>query len=78
MLYKLTSINNLRPMTINNRVLSISKAKSPLSELCTERIIILDGAIATMIQLQSFCEAYFNAFPVPLQGCNDLLCLSQP
>lgn len=48
-----------------------------------ERILVLDGAMGTMIQAYDFNEADFRAerfkdHPVPLQGNNDLLTLTQP
>ncbi|QQO10281.1 methionine synthase [Breznakiella homolactica] len=48
-----------------------------------ERILILDGAMGTMIQRlglgeDDFRGALFAGHPVPLLGCNDALCLSSP
>ena len=47
------------------------------------RILVLDGAMGTMIQRYRLTEEDFrgNLFrdhPVALKGCNDLLCLTQP
>ena len=55
----------------------------PLSHLIADRILVLDGAMGTMIQTLKLTEEHFRgqAFahhPKPLQGCNDLLCLTQP
>ncbi len=48
-----------------------------------ERILILDGAMGTMLQRYRFTEADFRGvrfkdWPHPLQGNNDLLSLTQP
>ena len=48
-----------------------------------ERILILDGAMGTALQGYKLQEADFRGsrfadWPSPLQGCNDLLCLTQP
>jgi len=48
-----------------------------------KRILILDGAMGTMLQQYSFTEADFRGhrfkdYPSPLQGNNDLLSLTQP
>jgi len=47
------------------------------------RILILDGAMGTMIQRLGLEETAFRGdlfrdHPVPLKGCNDLLCVTQP
>ena len=54
-----------------------------LFELLDERILVLDGAMGTMIQALELDEAGFRGerladHGVPLMGCNDLLCLTQP
>ena len=54
-----------------------------LEELLTERILFLDGAMGTMIQAQKLTEADFRGsrfrnHPKDLNGCNDLLVLTQP
>src|SRR5438132_13767786 len=54
-----------------------------LSELLATRILILDGAMGTMIQRHKLQEADFRgtrfaSHPHDLQGCNDLLSLTQP
>src|SRR5262245_48957942 len=56
---------------------------STLSEELKKRILILDGAMGTMIQRHKLDEAAYrgDAFkdhPSPLKGNNDLLCLTQP
>ncbi len=54
-----------------------------LQELVARRILILDGAMGTMIQQLNFGEAEFRArefadHPRDLKGCNDLLSITQP
>ena len=48
-----------------------------------KRILVLDGAMGTMLQQYQFTEADFRGerfkdYPSPLQGNNDLLSLTQP
>ncbi|MGD8843550.1 MAG: homocysteine S-methyltransferase family protein, partial [Gammaproteobacteria bacterium] len=54
-----------------------------LQQLLEERILILDGAMGTMIQRYKLDEAgyrgeRFKDWPCDLKGNNDLLCLTQP
>ncbi len=54
-----------------------------LRQLFAERIVVLDGAMGTMIQSYGLDEADFRGeqfkdHSSPLQGCNDLLCLTKP
>ena len=54
-----------------------------LRKLFAERIVILDGAMGTMIQKRKLDEAAyrgerFAAWPRDLKGCNDLLVITQP
>ena len=54
-----------------------------LEELAHERILILDGAMGTMIQQYGLTEADFRGerfsdIPGQLKGNNDLLCLTRP
>ena len=63
--------------TINNM------AKVSISELLKSRILVLDGAMGTMIQRHKFSEEdyrgeRFRDYPQPLQGNNDLLSITQP
>ena len=58
-------------------------AHSTLSRLAQHRILILDGAMGTMIQGYGLSEAQYRGVrladhPRDLQGNNDLLCLTQP
>ncbi|WP_430410067.1 homocysteine S-methyltransferase family protein [Kordia sp.] len=48
-----------------------------------KRILVLDGAMGTMLQAYKFTEADFRSerfknYPTPLQGNNDLLSITQP
>ena len=54
-----------------------------LESILKERILVLDGAMGTMIQAYGFKEddfrgSRFHEHPSPLQGNNDLLTLTQP
>jgi len=48
-----------------------------------ERVLMLDGAMGTMLQKQQLCEPEFRGerfkdWPSPIKGNNDLLCLTRP
>jgi len=54
-----------------------------LEEILSRRILVIDGAMGTMIQAALLQESDFRGerfadHPVPLQGNNDLLSLSRP
>src|SRR5690554_5063740 len=54
-----------------------------LRQLMAERILVLDGAMGTMIQKESLKEADFRGerfadYPTDLQGNNDLLSITRP
>jgi 5-methyltetrahydrofolate--homocysteine methyltransferase len=54
-----------------------------LRDALKARVLVLDGAMGTMIQRHSLSEedfrgARFRDHPSPLQGANDILCLTQP
>ena len=54
-----------------------------LKDILKERILVLDGAMGTMLQRHDFEESDFRGtrfqdWPVPLKGNNDLLTLTQP
>ena len=56
---------------------------SKIYQALRERILILDGAMGTMLQQYDFSEADFRGdrfkdYPSPLKGNNDLLSLTQP
>lgn len=57
--------------------------KPDIAELAQRRILILDGAMGTMIQQYNLTEAGYRGerlknHPTNLKGNNDLLCLTQP
>lgn len=67
----------------------VSKAKEiimdqpSISEILKSRILVLDGAMGTMIQRHKFSEedyrgVRFKDYSQPLQGNNDLLSITQP
>jgi 5-methyltetrahydrofolate--homocysteine methyltransferase len=56
---------------------------SKIQEAISKRILVLDGAMGTMLQRHNFTEQdyrgeRFQDFPHPLKGNNDLLTLTQP
>ncbi len=56
---------------------------SKIYQALQERILVLDGAMGTMLQQYNFSEADFRGhrfkdYPSPLKGNNDLLSLTQP
>src|ERR1700749_1990213 len=60
-----------------------SQAESTLRRLAAERILVLDGAMGTMIQAlrldeEAFRGARFDAWNREVRGNNDLLNLTQP
>ncbi len=62
---------------------SITTTTSALQEILKNRILVLDGAMGTMIQRYQFSEqdyrgARFADFAHPLKGNNDLLSITQP
>lgn len=57
--------------------------REELTSIAKERILILDGAMGSVIQSlnlneKSFRGALFMNHPIPLEGCNDVLCLTRP
>lgn len=57
--------------------------KKDIKELLKERIVLLDGAMGTMLQQYKFDESAFRGerfkdWHVPVKGNNDLLSLTQP
>jgi 5-methyltetrahydrofolate--homocysteine methyltransferase len=56
---------------------------SKITEQIKNRILVLDGAMGTMLQAYKFSEEDFRGerfkdYPTPLQGNNDLLSITQP
>ncbi len=61
----------------------IDPTRSKLEQLLSERILVLDGAMGTMIQTYGLVEEDFRGeifrdHPKSLQGCNDLLVMTRP
>lgn len=57
--------------------------KETIEQLVTKRILILDGAMGTMIQKYNLCEDDFRGerfkdIPRQMKGNNDILCLTRP
>ena len=72
-------------MTPESAAMSIptSRTEETLRRLAAERILVLDGAMGTMIQALGLDEegyrgARFDAWNREVRGNNDLLILSQP
>ena len=60
----------------------MNQAEEILKKLLSQRIVILDGAMGTMIQSHKLSEQEFRGerfagHRKDLKGCNDLLCLTQ-
>jgi 5-methyltetrahydrofolate--homocysteine methyltransferase len=56
---------------------------SNIEQILQHRILVLDGAMGTMLQRYNFSEADFRSerfkdYPSPLKGNNDLLSITQP
>ncbi len=69
--------------TGNNVTKDPSSVRARISALLKERILVLDGAMGTMIQRERLTEDDFRGdrfrdHPTPLQGDNDLLALTRP
>ena len=72
----------------------MNRKPHPIEKLIRQRILILDGAMGTMIQRYKLSEAHYRGselygsyngarktfaeHPVDVKGCNDLLVLTQP
>ena len=57
--------------------------REKLNAIASQRILVLDGAMGSMIQNQQLSETDFRgtrfaSHKTPLLGCNDLLCLTRP
>jgi 5-methyltetrahydrofolate--homocysteine methyltransferase len=64
-------------------VIKESPSFAALRELFANRIVVLDGAMGSMVQTYNLTEADFRGerfkdFPHDLKGNNDLLCLTKP
>src|SRR5689334_25128859 len=70
-------------MSVPNTNVPVSKTEQTLCRLAGERILVLDGAMGTMIQELKLDEggyrgARFDAWNREVRGNNDLLILTQP
>jgi 5-methyltetrahydrofolate--homocysteine methyltransferase len=70
-------------MSIVNPAGILSGATHPIAELLAERILVLDGAMGTMVQAVKLDEAAvrgarFADYPKPLKNFIDILCLTRP
>jgi len=75
-------ISGFDPLPVSEELL-MATIPHPLRNLVRERILVMDGATGTMMQRRELSEADFRGdrfkdHHKPLQGCNDLLCLSAP
>src|SRR3954454_23799010 len=60
-----------------------SRTRALLEEILSERIMILDGAMGSMIYAhqpteEDYCGARFAKHPFPLKNCTEVLVLTQP
>src|SRR5262245_35910352 len=60
-----------------------TNTKARVEQLLSRRILVLDGAMGTMVQSYQLDEEAFRAervrdHPKSLKGCNDLLVLTRP
>ena len=70
-------------MTVSAEAPNISPVAQTLRNIAGERILVLDGAMGTMIQElklgeQDYRGARFDAWNREVRGNNDLLILTQP
>ncbi|HEU0282160.1 MAG TPA: homocysteine S-methyltransferase family protein, partial [Gallionella sp.] len=72
----------------------MNRTPHPIEQLLLQRILILDGAMGTMIQRYKLTEEHYRGtllygeysgtrrtfadHPIDVKGCNDLLLLTQP
>jgi 5-methyltetrahydrofolate--homocysteine methyltransferase len=65
------------------RAAAAARASAQLNEIAARRILVIDGAMGTMLQRYKFSEADFRGtrfadWPSDVKGNNDLLSLTQP
>ena len=75
----MTENKNMTAESGNNK----SPLRGDLEGLLRERILVIDGAMGTMLQRYDFSEVDFRGkrfkdYPTSLKGNNDLLSLTQP
>jgi 5-methyltetrahydrofolate--homocysteine methyltransferase len=82
-----SAINGQRPASNEQRTATseqrTANSERDLREALRQRILIIDGAMGTMIQRHRLDDAgyrgtRFASHPKELRGANDLLCLTQP
>ncbi len=61
----------------------LNTRETNITEALRRRVLVLDGAMGTIIQRLDLTEDDFRgeefaSWPSPLKGCNDLLCLTRP
>jgi len=66
-----------------NIIIKLMNNKNKIKEILDQRIMVLDGAMGTMIQQQGFEEKDFKGerlkdHPYDLKGNNDILSITQP
>ena len=84
--FQVISSFSLLSNTVSSRrivVASILTHMKSIQECLNERILIIDGAMGTMIQRYKLSEEdyrgeRFKDWPSDIKGNNDLLCLTQP
>ena len=74
---------NFASLLNNTSPILVTFVDMKIEEVLKERILVLDGAMGTMLQRYKFTEEDFRGerfkdWPSPLQGNNDLLSLTQP
>ena len=76
--------NKTHELTFSMAIANQPQTRDVLEHLLEERILVLDGAMGTMIQTLKLDEADFrgeqfasHGFP-SLKGCNDLLSITRP
>src|SRR5690242_8823830 len=62
---------------------AVGPVEKELRDLLARRIVVIDGAMGTMIQREGLAEAdyrgeRFRDHPKDLKGMNDLLCITKP
>ena len=70
-------------MALRSKIDAVQDTSSRLKALMAERILVIDGAMGTLLQAYQFQEADFRGerfrdHPKDVKGNSDLLCLTQP
>jgi 5-methyltetrahydrofolate--homocysteine methyltransferase len=63
--------------------MNVMKEKNSIYKILEKRVLVLDGAMGTMIQQYKLSETdyrgtRFSTHPIDLKGCNDLLSITKP